>query len=124
MQKKLLVQFSPAFLYFLLTVYLFTLPGNQIPSIDWMHKLQVDKLVHFSLFFVLVFLLYLPFYKKNYPIKTKNIFLISVVIICIGYGIAVEFIQKYYIPNRSFDLYDIVADTLGSVVAYWFVRKK
>ncbi len=89
-----------------------------------MQDLEVDKLVHLSLFFVLVFLLYLPFYKKNYPIKTKQLYLFFMVMICIGYGVAVEFVQKYYIPNRSFDLFDIVADTIGCIIAYCVVRKK
>jgi VanZ family protein len=29
------------------------------------------------------------------------------------YGIAMELVQKYFIPNRSFDLKDILADGLG-----------
>ena len=30
------------------------------------------------------------------------------------YGVIMEFIQKYFIPNRSFDLGDIAADGMGS----------
>jgi VanZ family protein len=32
------------------------------------------------------------------------------------YGIAMELVQKYFIPNRSFDFKDVIADTIGIVV--------
>ena len=32
-------------------------------------------------------------------------------------GIILEFVQKYFIPGRSFDNYDIVADATGAVLA-------
>ena len=31
------------------------------------------------------------------------------------YGIVMEFVQRYFIPNRSFDLGDVIADGVGSV---------
>ena len=27
-----------------------------------------------------------------------------------------EFVQKYFIPNRSFDVMDMIADGIGSVI--------
>ena len=38
----------------------------------------------------------------------------------IAYGIAIEFIQDFYIPFRSFDVGDILADIFGSICALWF----
>ena len=45
-------------------------------------------------------------------------------IIGIVYGIAMEIVQKYFIPFRSFDVGDIIADAIGSVVGYLFSIKK
>jgi len=39
------------------------------------------------------------------------------------YGIAMEFVQKYWIPNRSFDIGDIIADTIGSIAGLVFATK-
>jgi VanZ family protein len=43
------------------------------------------------------------------------------------YGIAMELIQKYFIPNRSFDLKDILADGLGCgiglFISGWYIKK-
>ena len=47
-------------------------------------------------------------YKKNAILTQTGIFAI-LVIACL-YGVATEFIQKYFIPNRDFDIYDIAAD--------------
>ena len=40
------------------------------------------------------------------------------------YGIAMEFVQKYFIPLRSFDLMDILADGVGCIAGYFFSMKK
>ena len=40
------------------------------------------------------------------------------------YGIAMEFVQKYFIPFRSFDFGDIIADGIGCVAGYYFSVKK
>jgi VanZ family protein len=118
------VRFGLAFLYLLVTLWLFTLPGSAFPDNDWFDTLQVDKWVHATLFFGLCGLFMYPilsFDKSSYS-KIKIFIVISS--LAIGYGISIEFIQRYYIPNRSFDIWDIVADTIGSILAFiWFKRK-
>jgi len=32
------------------------------------------------------------------------------------YGIVMEFVQKFFIPNRSFDIGDIAADGVGCIL--------
>jgi VanZ family protein len=39
------------------------------------------------------------------------------------YGIAMEFVQKYFIPNRSFDLKDVLADGLGCSIGLLISRR-
>jgi len=53
----------------------------------------------------------------------QRIFL-QIMITGIVYGIAMEIVQKYFIPFRSFDLGDIIADAIGCVVGYFFAIKK
>jgi len=40
------------------------------------------------------------------------------------YGILMELVQKYFIPFRSFDLGDILADGIGCFAGYLFAMKK
>ena len=41
----------------------------------------------------------------------------------IVWGITVEFIQKFFIPGRDFDLLDWAADSFGVLIAYWLCVK-
>jgi VanZ family protein len=35
--------------------------------------------------------------------------------------VATELMQKYLIPNRDYDIYDIMADSIGAVLGFLFV---
>jgi VanZ family protein len=41
-------------------------------------------------------------------------------ILCILYGIGMEFYQKYFVPSRSLDVIDMLADAMGALVALPF----
>ena len=43
-----------------------------------------------------------------------------IAISCLAYGVAMEFVQEYLVSNRSFDVYDIVADAVGCVAGWIF----
>jgi VanZ family protein len=100
---------------------LLTLPGSAFPSENWMGKLQLDKWIHIFLFSMMAFFLCWSVYKTNrkHPEKNKRYFIIAG-LICIAYGIAMEYVQKYYVPNRSFDVGDIIADAVGAVAGTVF----
>ena len=117
----------PAIAYLVFTFYLFTLPSQKLPKIPWAEKIYFDKIVHFGLFTVLICLFAYPFNKFAIANKKRLNWFFLFSIIGVVYGISIEFIQKYYIPNRSFDLFDIVADTIGCIVGYivakWLFKK-
>ena len=51
--------------------------------------------------------------------KNRNsIIFVELAISGLVYGIGMEFIQKYFVPNRSFDLWDIMADAAGCGVGF------
>lgn len=112
--------FVPAVICFAVTFYLLTIPGNHLPKMEWMGKYQVDKLVHISMFFTLCFLFTYP--VKNW-MKRYN-WLLYITLSGISYGITMEFVQKYFIPLRSFELNDIIADSIGCGISYLWWRRK
>ena len=99
-----------AIAWFIIMGILFFLPGSDLPQANWMDAIYIDKWVHIGLFAVLVFLwrssFVLDFNHYNWVLLLSAIF----------YGLVVEFIQKYWVPNRSFDLFDLLADTAGSIL--------
>ena len=68
-----------------------------------------DKVNHILAFYVLGFLA-----DFSFPVKR---FGLSKVLPVLGYGLLIEVIQ-YFLPYRSFSLYDLAADAAGLAV-YW-----
>ena len=45
---------------------------------------------------------------------------IVIALLALAYGIGMEFVQKYFVLNRSFDVGDILADAGGCAVGWFF----
>lgn len=99
--------------WFIIMCILFFLPGSAFPDSDWMGKVDFDKIIHISLFAVLLFL-----WRSAFDSEVKNYNWI-LLICAIVYGFMVEFIQLYWVTGRSFDLYDALADGIGSLGGLW-----
>jgi VanZ family protein len=115
--KKYII-FISALLWFCFSVWLFTLPGSAIPQFDLFTKLQGDKLIH-ALIFLILSLLFLFSLKIILPVykQYKNWYILLIILICC-YGLLIEFIQEKYIPYRSYDIGDVIADVIGSIIAF------
>jgi VanZ family protein len=101
-----------AVLYWLFITVLFMLPGSALPTTNWLSDIHFDKWLHVGFFLGLVFLLLSAFSIVQRP-KWKGIG------IALAYGLAIEFIQHYFVANRAFDIYDWLADAAGSLVGGW-----
>ncbi|MBC7720450.1 MAG: VanZ family protein [Pedobacter sp.] len=119
MKPLRIYNFIPAFIFFLFSFLLFTIPGQKIPQLDWGNLIKVDKLVHFGLFFILLILLSFPFSKTTLHTKLRLKWFLIFTVSAIAYGIAIEFIQKYFVLNRTFSVLDIIADAVGCIAGYY-----
>jgi hypothetical protein len=101
----------------LLTIILLCLPGSAIPGDGVFATKGLDKIVHMVLFGGIVFLwAFNLYFRRADQQKWRNA--VAVLTVCsIVLGIVLEFLQLYYIPNRSFDGYDIIADSAGAILA-------
>lgn len=83
-----------------------------------------DKLVHFGCYFVLnVLLVATAMEHRNKSInrdKAPIIQLLGTTIAAVIYGVVIEFIQD--LVGRSFDFFDIVANSLGAITAAIMIR--
>jgi VanZ family protein len=98
----------------LITIILLCLPGSAIPSVGMYGLSNIDKLVHFLLFGFIAMSWTINF-STRYPAQWKK-WLMIFCLFSISLGIALEFVQLYFVPNRDFDVWDIFADTLGAIV--------
>jgi len=124
--NKTTLTFFAAIAWFITSIILLTLPGTSFPQEDWLDKIWFDKWVHIGMFALLVVLwcLAMRFYKAD---KTSTYFIRifrTIAIIFVAYGIIMEFIQKEFVPLRSFDSGDIVADVVGCAVGLIFSTKR
>jgi len=117
LRKKILPLF-PAIVWLIISTVLLTLPGSSFPKEDWLSKICFDKWVHIGMFAIMVFLCCWAVMKMGKS-NLKKLFLI-VTILSLAYGIGMEFVQKYFISNRSFDGVDIVADAVGCTIGFLY----
>ncbi len=101
---------------------LFCLPGSAFPKEDWLTDLYFDKWVHIGIFTVLLFL-----WCRAIQVRQPVIYIILVAI-AIMYGFLIESIQDRLVENRSWDLGDVVADFIGSIIGvriwYWYKKNR
>ena len=119
---KIIKSFGPAILWLATSVVLLTLPGSAFPKENWLDKIWADKWIHIFLFGVLAWLWCFAFYKTWPNTKLLNFF-IATTLFCICYGTVMEFVQKYCVVNRSFDIGDIIADSIGAILGFGFSYK-
>lgn len=55
--------------------------------------------------------------------KLKKAFIV-VGLLGLLYGVGMEFVQKFFVPNRSFDPGDIAADAVGCLLGVIFSRTR
>jgi hypothetical protein len=109
-----------AFLWLILVTVLLTLPGSAFPKENWFDKIWVDKWIHIFLFSVMLYL-WARAVGKKYPTLSKlRMLLLLLIGVSLVYGISMEFIQKYFVKNRSFDTGDIIADGFGAALGGFF----
>lgn len=122
--KNIKPSFTPAILWFIISIVLLIIPGTAFPKENWLDKIWFDKWVHIGMFAIMV-TLWCWAMLKIYPVGTRlRTIFIWIGLLCLLYGIGMEFVQKYFIKNRSFDGGDIIADALGCTLGIFFSRKR
>jgi VanZ family protein len=113
-------KFLPGIAWFFVVAILTLMPGSDVPEIGWMDAIpNFDKIVHAGLFGGLAFLFCLPYIKSPFSSQQKKNHFIRITLAVIIWGITVEFLQKYFIPGRDFELLDWAADSVGALIALW-----
>jgi VanZ family protein len=119
--QKLLSKNSTARLWTLFILILMAIPGNMLPKEEKTFIPNLDKLVHATLFGSFVFLWSIYYATRKERNNNSNSRFVLILIIACLYGVATELMQKYLIPNRDYDIFDIMADSIGAVLGYLFV---
>ena len=105
--------FLPVILWALVIALLSGFPGNKIPDVPvW----NIDKLIHIGMYLPLSFFLFLALNSQYPKPKNRYLFICFVVVSCIFYGGIMEILQHYIFINRSGNVYDFIANAIGSIL--------
>ena len=95
------------------------MPGDGVPSVGIPH---LDKVVHCGMFGCVTVCYYWDYYKEY----KKAPYLCLTIATVVLFGVLTE-IMQVYVPGRSCDYRDLIADTIGiilaTIVARWIVKK-
>lgn len=75
-----------------------------------------DKINHFGAYFLLTLLIFNYFNTSGYKSGLLYAFIIASF-----YGVLMEVLQKYLTSQRMFDVYDMIANCFGALIAVIFV---
>ena len=115
--RKMILFWKPV-IWLALICYGLFLPANDLPMKPFLKIPHFDKLVHFSLFFVLCLLLFRPF--KSLQLKQY----IWAPFFSITLSALLELIQHSITSSRNSDIFDLIANITGilaSLLFYYFV---
>jgi len=110
----------PGIAWFFIVLVLICMPGKDLPGNSFLEMINFDKMVHAGIFGLMVILFVRPIAMSNISATEKRKYYIQITIFTILWGLATEFIQKYLVTGRDFDLWDFVADAVGCSIACWF----
>lgn len=113
-----------ALLWALVILGLCVIPGKDIPKIWWAELLSLDKLVHASVFVVLVVFLVRGLRAQYGQLDLRSRRVFWWIAACIAYGGSLEVMQGTLLSDRSADLLDFLANSVGCGVGWWWMRRK
>ncbi len=112
--NKTFIKYSLLF-YWLLILVLTSFPADTIPQPG-----ISDKIAHFAAYFGLSVLAFL-FWENNNVSLSVSKYELKILLILAAYGLFDE-IHQIFIPGRSCEFLDFVADLSGTLIGYIFIK--
>lgn len=94
------------------------IPGSDFPEVSFFDFFQIDKLIHAFIFMIGVYLYAVAMLEQQ-----KSGFLRYIVVGFIAYGLLLEVLQGLVFLERSADVLDWLADTIGVFLGFWIFKK-
>lgn len=99
-----------------------SIPGHSLPDLS---ILSADKLLHALVYAVLAWLGIMSIRSVRPALQLKRVYLITLSINAL-YGASDEW-HQYFVPNRSCEIYDFLADLAGIIITigvyHWYISR-
>jgi len=100
----------------LLILLVCLMPGDNLPSSSFLSFKGADKLIHFTLYLVLLILVGKGLVNYFKPSYSSNRIIVIAFLYCLFLGIGIEFIQSVFVAGRLGDFFDVLANAIGSSI--------
>ena len=120
--KKFWNSYWPGLLWTIAIFILLILPGSSFPKENWFGKIYLDKWIHIFLFACFVLFWSLAFTHQSILQRKKT--LIKLLLVGVLFGVMMEVVQHFWVKGRSFELKDILADSLGCLLGLFISSRK
>ena len=107
-----------------IVIILSLMPGNKVPGLNWFSIFHIDKIAHLCFYFVMCILMYQSIVRENFVKRLKPRALAYSVIFAFGVGIFMEILQSNLNAGRYFDIFDILANVAGAILAACVIHFK
>lgn len=104
----------PAFIWAGFIFLMCGIPGNEFPDLSFWELLTFDKAAHIFVFSVLSLLLITSFLKQYRFARLRSNAVLAAVLVSFGYGWMIEGMQEWIFQDRSSDMMDAIANSIGS----------
>ncbi|SDK66443.1 VanZ like family protein [Catalinimonas alkaloidigena] len=108
-----------------LILFLTLVPGQNLPEFPNWQTFAFDKSAHMFVFSVLVLLAIVGFKKQSQSLQLRLRATPVAILGSVAYGMLIEIIQSF-IPERSFEWFDMLANSTGCLLgalAFFFIYK-
>ena len=92
------------------------MPGDNLPSSSFLNFIGLDKVVHTTLYFVLMILVgkgLVTYFRSSY---SRNKIFVIAFLYCLILGVGIEFIQSVFVAGRLGDIFDVSANVIGASI--------
>jgi VanZ family protein len=120
---KHLKTYAPAYIWAIIVTCLCGTNGNNLPHFEFSSLLRIDKIAHLFLFGTETYLIAIATKKHNVS-KSNFQIIFPAFIIGAVFGVIIEILQATVFPNRSFDYMDMIANTIGCLLAWFILNRK
>ena len=92
--------------------FLSSVPGEDLVLPD---IVNIDKVAHMAIYGLLALSVFHAFGGARFSQTHPHLVPLLVILFCSVYGLSDEFHQSF-VPNRSADVFDVLADSIGAVI--------
>ncbi|HMS66189.1 MAG TPA: VanZ family protein [Ignavibacteria bacterium] len=96
-----------------------SIPGEEFPKVDFEFS---DKIVHVIIYAILFALFFYSLKNQSKYVKLQKHSLNYALLFTSVYGMSDE-IHQYFVPNRSCEFADWIADIAGALIVYFIIKQ-